>query len=1699
MGKNDIVAGIRLEGEKQFKDAIASVNKSLASAKSEMALVKAECAGQENSLESLSKKHEVLNKILQEQKRKVEATKDGLDHAKQSYDNVGKGLEQLWVDLEKATDKLQNLENTYGTASKEAEEQRKEIQRLNAVIEKGEINWKRAGDKVKDWESKLNTAEAQVIQANKAVNKNASYMAEAEEATDKCATSIDKFGKEIAKVDASTETFADGFLANLAASGVEKGVELLVSGAEALGDMAMDASSAAANLAASTGASEIAAKRYQDIMMQVKGNNFGEDYNDVADAISTVVQTMGELNDVELQNVTENAISLRDTFGYDYQESIRAADMLMDQFGITSQQAFNLIVQGSQEGLNKNGDLLDVINEYSVHYAQMGLSADEFFNSLANGTEAGTFSVDKLGDAYKEFGIRVKDTSDTTTEGYNLLGLNADTMREKFAEGGESAKEAGKTVVDALIGMDDKVAQNQAGVALFGTMWEDLGMTGIAALTDLEGNISSTKDAMDKLNQTKMSDLGTAIGGLGSAIQEKFVTPILEHAIPAATDLINGITKKLKEPKTALQSFLDEIEASNEATQAAIESAQNTISGAQGDVAKLEAYKTTLLELNEAESLTEFQKYQLASAVNELSGQMPGLAAAFDSTTGSLNLTNEELVTMFDNAEALAMQEALIKAQAESYEALAEATLNVVKADSAVKTATDALTEANKKNAESQDYLSGGYGDFYSEALEAQIVLDEATKAQEEAAETAKAVQKQIDEENKAFAELKEQYGMIPEAASEANEAVENTGKVVEETARVFDEYGNDITDLSEEQAAAVTEASKEIVEAYENMRDGIASSIEGSISLFDEFSGGAEVSAKEMISNLDSQIDGITNWKDNMKTLAGELGDGMSQELYDKLAEMGPESANAVQTLVDALNSETGEFEEISRKWTEALQLKEDAAGIADFTTAGQDAANQYATGMLTGATATTEAAQQVAQAGAEAVQQEVPKFETAGTDSADNYTKALRSALSQSSEAGRQLASVARNALVSHQNSFYITGYNMAVGVASGIRGGQSGAISAAANMARQALQAAKNELEIRSPSRKFRKQVGQNISESTAFGINDKASLAGKAAAKMSNKVYTNAVSWLSKYKKKQKVSVSDEEWYWKQVLKHTKQGTSAYNKVIKTIANISLTESGLNSKTATSVSKKISSNFGVSKTTGSGKNKKTKDAETYYSEVYSAAEKYLSNQQVLNDWSLQQELAYWNAVKSQLKKGSQAWYDATKQINNLEADIAEGEAQAAEKKVKTHANVQKDILDKYKVYYKVSAKAEMEYWNIARQQFEAGTEERIEADQNYLEALQEFYDQRKELDEDYAESSQAINEQLADSVKELQDTYKDAVESRKQDILSSMNLFERWDASGYDSDTLLYNLKTQVAGLALWEQQLEELGRKGLSDALMEELSTMGPDAAANIFSLNQMTAEQLDEYNKLWEQKNALAYSQALKDNEDLLKETNAEITNLRTETQSELNALNADYRAALQELNTGISSDLKNLVDKAGSIGEDAVSNLIAGIGKAATSVDAYTSTTKVVDNISSQFSILKQEGQTIGKETLDSMLAELTDGAKITAAAQSAVQSIKQAMQQELSSQQSAMMELNSIGNGGIAMLNNMTREYGTTQTIVNVDNSSVLVAMNQVSKGLQTLIELIANSQMVMDTGAVVAELQPLLSQENATALIRTNRGRI
>lgn len=793
-----------------------------------------------------------------------------------------------------------------------------------------------------------------------------------------------------------------------------------------------------------------------------------------------------------------------------------------------------------------------------------------------------------------------------------------------------------------------------------------------------------------------------------------------------------------------------------------------------------------------------------------------------------------------------------------------------------------------------------------------------------------------------------------------------------------------------------------------------------------------------------------------------------------------------------------SGKKDEIHQAITSAMSADGVQTGNG-FETLGSQISSGIASGITTRQSAISTAIANVTQKALDTANKMKGSFGTSGSQSATMYASGILSGSGSASAAATRIASGAYAGASAYNGAFGSIGYNMAAGIAAGISGGASLAINAAVNLASRTLAATKGELDIHSPSKKFRKDVGQQIARGTAFGIRDKAALASRQASRMSAKVYANATRWMTKYKKSNKVTLDDTVYFWQQVEKHTKKGTRAYANAVNQERK-ALQRQFAVSIGSTTLANRINNNFGVSTTKKDGNNTVRKSAEEYYSDVYSAAEKYLKNYQILRNMSTKQEIAYWGGVKKHLRRGTQAWYDATAKINDLKTQLVQEQKEAKQ----TQANVQDSILDKYKTYYKVSAKAEMEYWNKARKQFKVGTDERISADKKYLDALQSYYDERKKLDEDYAENSKKINDELEENVKELQDTYKDAVKSRKDDILSQMDLFEAWDSSGYDADTLLYNLKTQVAGLTLWEQQLEELEKKNVSKGLLDELKEMGPDAAASIYSLNHMTEEQLKEYEKLWTQKNELAESQAVKDNEDLRIDTNEQIKNLRLDAQAELNALNAEYRAALSELNTGMTSDLAKLLDKAGKIGEDAVSGLIGGIKKASDSVDVYKSTTKVVSSISSGLEELKQEGNIIGKETLDSMLEGMLDPIKIENASKTVFESVRRAMlknaQDELQGQQEKLeLQLQSLNFAGTTIINEALAGYSSGDTIVNVDTSSMSSIIGELGDRILDMMSVITDLKVVLDSDVLVGTLQPEISRQTATMSVRINRGRL
>ena len=541
-GKAKIGAGIALDGEKEFKSAISGINKDLTVLKSALEKNKSEFEANGKSIEALNDKLKILSKQYDTQKSKTDTLKAALENAQKNYKSCGEKIEELKTALNAAEKEMEEMKESSSETAESIEKQNKKIADLKEALNKTEKSYQTAENKVKDWQTSLNKAEAELNKTKKAIDDTESEVENFTFSTEKAEEATEKLSDSF--------TVAKGIMANLIAEGIKVLTTELINLTKEAMTFSAEFESAMNALQVQTGMSSKEMEKYNGIMKEMYNKNYGESFDDIAQSIATVAQNSKEVDPAKIQELTEGALTLRDAFGFEVNETMRAANMLMDQFGISGEEAYNLIAQGAQNGLNKNGDLLDTINEYAVHFKQTGRGAEDFFNMLENGAEEGTFSVDKLGDAWKEFGIRAKDTTNTTTEAYEILGLNADEMRAKFAAGGESAKQATDTILTALFSMDDAVKQNQAGVDLFGTMWEDLGADAIKALSDTNGEITTTKNSLEEINKVQYSGFEHELEQLKREFKTSLSKPLAEEVIPQVIKFFDTLKNS-----GSLQSF----------------------------------------------------------------------------------------------------------------------------------------------------------------------------------------------------------------------------------------------------------------------------------------------------------------------------------------------------------------------------------------------------------------------------------------------------------------------------------------------------------------------------------------------------------------------------------------------------------------------------------------------------------------------------------------------------------------------------------------------------------------------------------------------------------------------------------------------------------------------------------------------------------------------------------------------------------------------------------------------------------------------------------------------------------------------------------------------------------------------------------------------------------------------------------------
>lgn len=240
-----------------------------------------------------------------------------------------------------------------------------------------------------------------------------------------------------------------------------------------------------------------AAETSAKVIKSVYEAGVGESMDSVANAVLAVKKHLGDLSETDLTNITQQAITLDEVYGIDMNETLRGVNSLMQQYGLTAQEAMDYIVKGTENGLDKTNELGDNLSEYSGKFSQAGYSASEYFQLLDNGLKNGAYNLDKVNDAINEATTRLADG----TIGESI-GSFSDKTQELFASwqnGGATQKE----VIDSIVAdigncTSQQDALNMAALA-FGTMAEDGNLKFITSLTSVGNTYDSVSGSAQGL------------------------------------------------------------------------------------------------------------------------------------------------------------------------------------------------------------------------------------------------------------------------------------------------------------------------------------------------------------------------------------------------------------------------------------------------------------------------------------------------------------------------------------------------------------------------------------------------------------------------------------------------------------------------------------------------------------------------------------------------------------------------------------------------------------------------------------------------------------------------------------------------------------------------------------------------------------------------------------------------------------------------------------------------------------------------------------------------------------------------------------------------------------------------------------------------------------------------------------------------
>lgn len=285
-----------------------------------------------------------------------------------------------------------------------------------------------------------------------------------------------------------------------------------------------------------------AAEQSAAVIKNIYEKGVGDSMDSVANAVVMVKKNIENLDETDLTNLTEQAMTLDDLYGIDMNETLRGVNGLMVNFGMTAQEAMDYIVKGTQNGLDKTNELGDNLAEYSGKFAQAGYSAKEYFQILQNGLEGGAYNLDKVNDAINEVTTRLVDG---TVEGaLDIYSKKTQDVFKAWKDGKATQKDVINSIVEDIAACQNQQEQLNMAATAFGTMAEDGSSKFITSLTTVGDTFNDVNDAAQNMFDNSTTDSQTLESNMRK-LQDALI-PLGDMLTQLANEVLPPIVKAVK-------------------------------------------------------------------------------------------------------------------------------------------------------------------------------------------------------------------------------------------------------------------------------------------------------------------------------------------------------------------------------------------------------------------------------------------------------------------------------------------------------------------------------------------------------------------------------------------------------------------------------------------------------------------------------------------------------------------------------------------------------------------------------------------------------------------------------------------------------------------------------------------------------------------------------------------------------------------------------------------------------------------------------------------------------------------------------------------------------------------------------------------------------------------------------------------------